>query len=187
MTENKTRRVCDIYGDQIQIDGQWFHAQRVFGKSASQYIVGQLVEELDKEALSVVKPDEMVCCGLYRGCSSNEMTEEKIAAFVEAMLNAGGWGKFPMIAGYVETLDLQDVEHCKRLVAEDNTRVWLNELGWSRVVTSADIGTRYIHIDNGHHRMSAAVIASEQLGPVFVPVADLYCEQKSPPSIAMRP
>ena len=115
------------------------------------------------------------------------MTEHKILAFAEIMLSAFGWGKFPMISGYVETLDANDVQQCERLVAEGNTSVWLNELGWSRVVTSTDIGTRYAHIDNGHHRMAAAVIASAQLGPIFAPVADRKREEDLPRFMAMRP
>lgn len=182
MATNKTNRVADIHGDQILIDGQWFHAERVFGRCASQYIVGQRIDALAQPLAPVaaLRPDEMVGCALYRGCSSNEMDEQKISAFVEFMLCAGGWGDFPMITGYVETLDEHDVEQCETLVSEGCTRVWIDELGWSRVVATADIGTRYVHIDNGHHRIAAAVIASGQLGQIFVPVADLKREEDQP-------
>lgn len=190
---SRTNRVTDIHGDQIQVDGQWFHAERIFKKSASQYSVGQLVEELARpslprhsESMSASGPDEMVGCALYRGCSSNETNERKTSDFVQVMLNAGGWGEFPMIAGYVETLDANDVEQCESLVAEDCANVWLFELGWSRLVTHSDIGTRYVHINNGHHRMAAAVIASEDIGQIFVPVADLRREEESARFISAR-
>ncbi len=192
---DRTSTVSDIHGDQIQVDGQWYHAELIFGKSASQYIVGQVVDELARRSLpaagrganSAVEPDEMVSCTLYRGCSSNEMTEHKVAVFVEVMLGAGGWRDFPMIAGYVETVVASDVERCEALVAEGRSRVWLDELGWSRLVTPADIGTRYVHIDNGHHRMAAAAIASTQIEPINVPVADLRREEDSPRFMVMRP
>lgn len=187
---NNTHSVADIHGDQIQVNGQWFHAERIFGKPASQYRVGQLVEEMSQANngdRSAVKPDELVCSALYRGCSSTEMNEHKLLAFVQVMLAAGGYGEFPMIAGYIETLDVNDVEQCKSLVAEDRTNVWLAELGWSRLVAHTDIGTRYVHIDNGHHRMAAAAIASTQLGPIFVPVADLRREEDLPRFMTSRP
>ena len=76
------------------------------------------------------EPDELVGCTLYRGCSANEMTEHKVLAFAEVMVSAGGWGKFPMISGYVETLDANDVKHCQQLVDEGNASVWLDEHGW---------------------------------------------------------
>lgn len=188
---SKTNKVSDIHGDQIRVDGQWFHAERIFGKSASEYFVGQIVDELLSPADGVDpspnEPDELVSCSLYRGCSSNIMDDRKTAAFVQAMLDAGGWGDFPMIAGYVETLDEHDVEQCASLVVEGRENVWLDELGWSRLVTHADIGTRYVQIDNGHHRMAAAAICSDRIGPVFVPVADIRREEDLPRFASMRP
>lgn len=189
MTTNKTCRVSDVYGDQIEVDGQWFHAERIFGKPAMQFVVGQLVDELSQTSAPVqaFEPDELVACALYRGCSSNEMNESKIAAFAEIMLSTRGWGKFPMISGYIETLDTNDVEQCDRLIAEGDAHLWLSELGWSRMITSADLGTRYVHIDNGHHRMAAASIASKEIGLIFVPVADRKREEDMPQFMTMRP
>lgn len=185
---NKTRRVTDIHGDQVEVDGLWHHAERIFGKSAAEFVVGQVVQELELPllpqhggvSLSAVEPDELVSCDLYRGCSANEMTEHKVSTFAEIMVGSGGWGDFPMISGYVQTLDANDVEHCQQMVAEGNTNVWLTEFGWSRLVTKVDIGTRYVHIDNGHHRMAAAALASTQIGPIFIPVADRKVEEELP-------
>lgn len=191
----KTHCVNDIHGDQIEVDGQWYHAQRVFGKPADQYSLGQRVEQLAQAggiAPGPNTPDEWVSCELYRGCSSNAMTPSKADQFAQAMLSAGGWGAFPMITGYVEVLDTSDVEHCKDLVAQGRADVWTQELGWSRLVTAADLGARYVHIDNGHHRMAAAALASLQLRPVHgapiaVPVADLKREEDSPRFVGMKP
>ena len=167
-------RVEDIYGHQVKVNGRWFHAELIFGRPASEYSSG-------------LKPDEFVSCALYRGCSSNEMTDAKTAEFAQVMVNAGGWGQFPMIAGYVEVLHANDVEQCETLVAEGREHVWLLELGWSRLVSSADIGARYVHIDNGHHRMAAAAFASDRVGPILVPVADLRLEESSARFVAIRP
>ena len=188
-------RVEDIYGHQVKVNGRWFHAELIFGRPASEYSLGQLVEEFSKESASAapdkassgLKPDEFVSCALYRGCSSNEMTDAKTAEFAQVMVNAGGWGQFPMIAGYVEVLHANDVEQCETLVAEGREHVWLLELGWSRLVSSADIGARYVHIDNGHHRMAAAAFASDRVGPILVPVADLRLEESSARFVAIRP
>ncbi len=178
-------RVADIHGDQIQVDGQWYHAERIFGKRASDFTIGQLVEQLAQASLPLAcrnpasssQPDELVGSALYRSCSSNEMTESKIDTFAQVMLVAGGWGPFPMISCYVETLDADAVAQCEALAAEGRAEVWLSEMGWSRLVTNADIGTRYAHIDNGHHRMAAAAAVSAQLGAVLVPVADRRVEE----------
>jgi hypothetical protein len=188
MAAGKSNLVSDIHGDQIQVDGQWFHAERVFGKPASQYVVGQPVEQLAHQVVAEWRePDEFVSCGLYRGCSSNEMSEQKVAEFAEAMLQSRGWGAFPMISGYIETLDADDVAQCEALVAEGRSFIWLNEMGWSRIVTLADIGVRYVHIDNGHHRVAAAALVSRLVLGMVIPVADRRLEESQPRFSSMRP
>lgn len=130
--------VVEIYGDQINVGGRWFHAERVFGRAAHEFAVGQALPELsapapDRRHASLMStPDELVGCRLYRGCSSNEMTQMKVDAFAQIMREVGGWGRFPMITGYVETLQASDVEHYASLAAEGREYIWLTELGWSR-------------------------------------------------------
>ena len=109
--------------------------------------------------------DEHVSCALYRGCSFNEMTDSKVGMFAQAMLGAGGWGDFPMVACRVEVL---------------------GERGWSRVMTRADVGVRYVHVENWHHRIAAANVASESRGEIRAPVFDINVEEASPRFASMR-
>ena len=133
------------------------------------------------------EPDEYVTSALFRGCSSNEMDPAKTEHFAAVMTEAGGWGPFPMVAGYIRAVEASDVAQCAELVEEGRSSIWLSELGWSRLLTDHDIGLRYVHLDNGHHRMSAAARASEALGPILVPVADLHREEQGPRYAAIRP
>lgn len=174
-----SNRVTDVHGDQILVDGRWYHAARVFGQPASTFVVGQEVEQL--AAASSPKrsrdPDEFVGSDLFRGCSANEMCREKVQRFAQAMIEHGGWGAFPNVSGYVETLSAAQVEECQRLVGEGREDVWTTEMGWSRLVSDADVGKRYVHIDNGHHRVTAAALASAHVGTIQVPVADRHTEE----------
>lgn len=52
---------------------------------------------------------------------------------------------------------------------------------------STFIGARYVHIDNGHHRMAAAAIASTQVGPILASVADRKREEEIPQFMSMQP
>lgn len=145
--------------------------------------------ELTVSKLISVKEDcdEHVFCELYRGCFSNEMDDTKVKRFAQVMLSAAGWGNFPMVAGRIETVEAHDVEQCEALLADGHISVWLNEFGWSRVVTRADVGTRYVHLENGHHRMAAAVVASKDVPGIRAPVFDLNAEETSPRFASLRP
>lgn len=194
MLSTAAQFVTEIYGDQICVAGRWFHAERVFGRPARDFAVGQPVPELapapGKAPVSsrpLSTADEFVGCSLYRGCSSNEMCDKKLAAFAQTMIEAGGWGSFPLITGYVETIDSAHVEQYEGLVREGREHVWLTEYGWSRAVTRVDIGMRYVHVDNGHHRIAAAAIASVHVGQILVPVADLYREEADSWAMTSRP
>lgn len=114
------------------------------------------------------------------------MSASKTTNFAKIMLNASGWGDFPLISGYVETLDANDVALCQSMQKEGSGDAWIYELGWSRLVTAADIGIRYVQIDNGHHRVKAAQIASELIGPILVPVADRHVEEAQHETIRPR-
>lgn len=180
-----THCVSDIHGDQIEVDGRWYHANRIFGRPASAYSVGELVSQLAKLADEVRRPaaapqcDEFVSPGLYRGCSSNETDLRKVESFAQVMVDSGGWGAFPMVCGRVEVVDLGDLERCRELVSDGRADVWTNELGWSRTISSADVGVRYVHVENGHHRMAGAALAQTVLGEIAVPVYDLNREERS--------
>ncbi len=183
MANTKSHRVAEVYGDQVCVDGQWFHAERIFGRPAASFSVGDLVESLARSAPPLTarnaEPDELVSCSLYRGCSSNEMDPAKVEAFSAVMIDASGWGAFPLVSGYVETVSRQDVSQCEQLLAEGRVHVWTSELGWSRLVTAQDLGARYVHLDNGHHRLAAACLASNHVGPIMAPVADRHVEEAS--------
>lgn len=180
--------VSDIHGEQVFVDGRWFHAQRVFGRPVTSFSIGDAVPELAPAPRAPARePDEWVACTLFRGCSSNEMSPDKVAKFSQAMIEAGGWGEFPMITGFIDEIEASDVAACADLVAGGSSSVWLSELGWSRLLDPSDIGRRYVQIDNGHHRMAAALIASVQVSDLRVPVADLRREEMGERFDVLRP
>jgi hypothetical protein len=147
--------VTDVYGDQIEVDGKWFHAQRIFGRPATSFAVGDLVAELAQplNTKKAPEPDEYVDSDLFRESGANvSHTPEKIAQYAAAMAEYGGWGKFPMVAGRVVTIDAGDVERYEELDAKGIA--W--ELAYSRPLTRADIGRRIVHLENGHNRSYAA-------------------------------
>lgn len=176
----KTSRVTDIYGEQIQVDGQWYHAQRVFGRAASDYAIGELVLELGQahEPQSTPEPDEWVACDLFRESGANVTSADKIELFLAVMLEHQGWGPFPMVAGRVEVVTHDDVEQCMALHQSGHGHVWAVELAWSRPLAHQDVGKRYVHLENGHHRMHAALAATKRGLRIPVPVFDINREER---------
>lgn len=164
--------VEDVYGDQIRVNGQWYHAERVFGRPAGDFSTGDIIKEL---AVDTAKPkgqpapDEVVQSGLFRESGANvSHSDEKIARYAEAMRDYGGWGTFPLVYGRVETLTRQDVMDYRRAERGGYAR----ELGYSRPITVQDVGLRYVHLENGHNRSYAAKLAGFDIH-----VADAHLEE----------
>ncbi len=172
---DKKGKVSDVYKDQIKVNGQWFHAQRIFGKPASSYKVGDTVIELATGAAKKkdAAPDEYVDSDLFRESGANvSHTEEKIAEYAAAMEAYGGWGKFPMVAGRISTITEDEVER----YSDYESNGYASDLAYSRPITKADIGRRIVHIENGHNRAYAAA----RLG-IKIPVYDMQKEEDEAP------
>lgn len=170
-------KVEDIYGDQVQVEGRWYHAQRIFGRPVSSFVLGMLVPELAKKApLASPTPDEWLQPDLFRESGANITMQSKVDEFFAAMKAYGGWGEFPPVSGYINTLDEADLEryeHLKDLGHE-------HELGWSRPISQADLGRRYPHLTEGHHRCHAALRYHLDGCNVLVPIFDLAAEEQLP-------
>ena len=170
---NQGGRVDDIYGDQIKVNGQWFHAERIFGRPAASFNVGEMLPQLARtspeEKGATELADEVVTSNLFRESGANvSHTPETIAKYAKAMKKYGGWGKFPPIYGRVETVTSDDVER----YAEWDKAGYAHELVYSRPLTIKDIGKRIVQIENGHNRAYAAA----ELG-INIPVVDGNVEE----------
>lgn len=177
----KTFLVTDVHGDQIQVDGQWYHAERIFSRAASEYAIGDLEPKLQEPVATPVtkEPDEWVSCDLFRESGANVTSPEKIAEFRDAMRAADGWGSFPMVTGRIETVTMDDIGQCSSLALKGKEHVWLGELAWSRLITLRDLGRRYVHLENGHHRMHAGKALIKDGLRIRAPVFDLNREEES--------
>ena len=162
--------VSDVYGDQIQVNGTWFHAERIFGRPASTYGVGDSVPQLaEGKRARIEEPDEVVSSDLFRESGANITDERKLEAYAQAMREYGGWGDFPPCVGRVEVVFEADVDRFEEM-AESGTA---HELGFSRALERNDVGRRYIHLENGHHRSYAA-----QQSGIGIPVFDLNVQER---------
>lgn len=163
-------RVSDIYGDQIQVDGKWFHAERIFGFAASTFQVGDPVLQLLRHtALIVDEHDEVISADLFRESGANITDPHKVERYAHAMREYGGWGTFPPCTGRVEVVTREMVERFNDLAASGHA----HELGFSRALTESDVGRRYVHLENGHHRCHAAAQAGFD-----IPVIDLNLQEQ---------
>lgn len=174
--------VVDIYGEQIQVGGQWFHAERIFGRAASTFTVGQPVPELQsaRPAPATNKKasddaDEWVQCDLFRESGANVTEPTKIERYAQDMIAYGGWGSFPLVTGRIHCVTQADVDRYQELAELGQA----HELAWSRTLRSQDVGTRYIHLENGHHRAHAARLLNLRLRghPIEMPAHDLEREE----------
>jgi hypothetical protein len=156
--------VTDVYGEQIQADGQWFHAERLFGRPATTFKIGETIQALVQDHKpSAPAPDEYVDSDLFRESGANvSHTPEKIARFASAMDEYGGWGEFPMVAGRVVTIEESDLDRYNDYALKG----WAHELTYSRPLTPADLGRRIVHLENGHNRSYAAASRGFKI-PVF--------------------
>lgn len=162
--------VSDVHGEQIQVDGKWFHAERVFGFAASTYQIGDMVPQLRQQAgLRIDEHDEVVLADLFRESGANLTDPEKVERYAEIMREYGGWGMFPPCTGRVEVVTREMVERFDELAAAGHA----HELGFSRALTDADVGRRYVHLENGHHRSHAAAQAGFD-----IPVIDLNLQEQ---------
>lgn len=164
--------VTDIYLEQIEVDKQWFHAERIFGRPASTFKVGDVVEGLNgKSKTTAHAPDEYVDSCLFRESGANvSHTAETIIQFAEAMEAYGGWGEFPPIAARIVTITKEDVDRYE----EFEKAGCASELAYSRPLSVADIGRRIAHIENGHNRAYAAARCG-----IAIAVYDLLLQDKA--------
>lgn len=172
--------VSDIYGEQIQVGEQWFHAERIFGRAACTFIIGQPVPELQaaRPAPATNKSasddaDEWVQCDLFRESGANITDSAKIERYAQDMLAYGGWGSFPLVTGRIHCVTHADVERYQELDAQGHA----HELAWSRQLRPHDVGTRYIHLENGHHRAHAARALTLLGHTLSMPAYDLEREE----------
>jgi hypothetical protein len=165
-------KVADIFGDQIQVDGNWFHAERIFRRPASSFAIGDCVPELAQSNTpqKQAEPDEYVPSSLFRESGANATCPTKVAEYASAMAAYGGFGKFPMVTGRVCVIDHADVDRYEELDALGIA----HELAYSRPLTRADVGRRIVHLENGHHRAHAA--ARHEFD---IPVYDMELEEQS--------
>lgn len=164
--------ITDIFGEQIEIESKWFHAERIFGKPATDFCIGDRIPNFN----STVKktrapiPDEIVSSDLFRESGANiSHYEDKIAQYASAMLEYNGWGNFPPIAARVITITADDFE----TYLEFEKAGYASELAYSRPLTNDDIGKRIAHIENGHNRAYAAARCQ-----IPIPVFDLLLQDK---------
>lgn len=150
--------VEEVYGEQIRVAGQWYHAERIFGRKASNYRPGDLVPQIAQGTPRAAHqpPDEWLAPDLFRESGANITPHADVERYLQAMIEYGGWGAFPPVSGRVEEVTLDDIERCASLVAQREEHIWTGELAWSRTITQADLGRRYLHIEEGHRRMHAA-------------------------------
>lgn len=66
--------VQDIVGDQIQANGQWYHAERIFGKPASEFKIGDKVAALGK---STIPPMPFVTSATGKGSTAHTLLSLK--------------------------------------------------------------------------------------------------------------
>ena len=164
-----TRPIEDVNLEtgQIQIDDTWYHAERVFGKPAEEFRVGDLLPFDAKTGAVTLETGEVlekVSSDLFQESGANvSHSEEKINKFAEDMERQGGWGDFPPVTGVIQTVTKEDVDDYK----EAKLGGYEHELVYSRPLTESDIGTKYVQIENGHNRAYAAAT----LG-IDIPVID---------------
>lgn len=172
--------VSDVYGDQIEVDGKWYHAERIFGRAASTFSVGQEVVALSKSAPQILnnkEPDEHVSIDLWRESGANITSPDKVLEYADSMRQYGGWGKFPPASGRVYTVEAHDVEHY--LACQSNGHE--GELAWSRPLSLNDIGLRYLRIEEGHHRAHAARLLFLDGYTFSMPAFDFERQEQSDP------
>lgn len=167
--------VEDIFGEQVKVDGRWYHAERIFGRPTDSFEIGKPVPELAQGGAKdrAADPDIVLAPDLFRENGANITSQTKVDAYLDAMRGYGGWGTFPPVSGYVETLTMLDVQRFQELKAQGCH----SELGWSREITVADVGRRYVHLTEGHHRSHAGMRYQQEGGVILVPVYDLAVEE----------
>ena len=159
-----------IHKEQIKVDGKWY-AKKIFKKK--DFKIGDSVKELSREIYTKTEtPDFKISSGLFRESGANvSHVPAKIAKYKRAMKKYGGWGDFPPITGREDTITKDDVNDYKK---------YGNEKGYSRAITTKDIGKKIVHIENGHNRAYAA----KALG-IDIPVFDLEKQETTQPDIML--
>ncbi len=151
-----TNPVQEVYGEQVRIGGAWFHAERVLGRPAREFKVGQDVSDFFAKAAprAVVVDDaaETIQSSFFRESGANITDESKIEGFYGAMLAYGGWGSFPPASGYVHELTQEEFDRHEELAQQGVA----HELAFSRPLQQSDVGARYVQLAEGHHRSYAA-------------------------------
>lgn len=151
-----TNPVQEVYGEQVRIGGAWFHAERVLGRPAREFKVGQDVSDfIPKSApleMVVGDAEETIQSSFFRESGANITVESKIDDFYGAMLAYGGWGSFPPASGYVHELTQEEFDRHEELEQQGVA----HELAFSRPLQQSDVGARYVQLAEGHHRSYAA-------------------------------
>lgn len=178
------RTVQEVYGEQVRIGLAWFHAERVLGRPVHDFTLGEVVESIlapqKRTPVGAESADEMVGSDLFQESGANvSHTPEKIEAFANAMRDQGGWGAFPLVAGRLSTIEQHHIDRYREL----ETLGCAHELAYSRPLQAADLGRRYVQIENGHNRAYAA-----RLLGLDIPVFDLNRDElKNEQTTAPRP
>ena len=171
--------ITDIFEEQIEVNGQWFHAERVFGKPAEQFSIGDTVGiDAEIKQFDTGEITETASSDLFQESGANITDEQKINRFVEIMDEQGGWGDFPPITGVIQTVTKEDVENYSE--AEKGTLE--GELAYSRPLTENDIGTEFVQIENGHHRAYAAAKLGLEIPVIDPSKGPQFAQADTPPT-----
>lgn len=173
--------VEEVWGDQVRVNGRWYHAERVLGRPVATFAVGEPVPELAGDIgrpvidVPVVFDPYLVEveADLYRGNPDNVYDMGRVESFMQAMLSQGGWGSFPPALGYIQTVTLEDVLSCAAATLLGGEGSWLSERGWSRLLRPSDVGRQYVQLVEGHHRCAAACRVLELGCPALIQARDL--------------
>lgn len=181
--------VTDVYGDQVCVGTTWYHAERVLGRPASTFKIGDEIASIAAVSTRESTPDAQCALhpDLFRESGANATCPDRVALYADVMRTKGGWGEFPAILGYIEKITLEDVHACEELIERGAEHVWLSEMAWSRTIHPRDVGKPYIHIIDGHHRANAAKLLNDEGMVIEMPSIEARDQDNFPEREKARP